>query len=219
LSFLLILLIFELFAFICLIRSMRVPVAGHLLSKRVATRPKRIFRIFITQAFCTLILFQKVIKMRIFPLATKVDSYKTNYSCRFGAPRDGGRKHGGCDLAAAAGTPVYAVDDGVVIEAAGGFDKYGTCVISIEHGDFYDDDYCIIRYGEVDTMLVQVGSKVTKGQMIAKVGKQPGGTQLHLEMYSGIGAGQFKQENSLPYKRRSDLIDPTPHLDSWPVKP
>ena len=122
-------------------------------------------------------------------------------------------------MAAAVGTPVYAVDDGEVIEAAGGFDKYGTSVVSIEHGDIYDDDYCIVRYGEVDTILVQIGAKVKKGDMIAKVGKQPGGTQLHLEMYSGDQSGQFKQENNLPYKRRSDIIDPTPFLDSWQVKP
>lgn len=157
--------------------------------------------------------------MRVFPLPVKVDSYKTNYSCRFGAPRDGGRKHGGCDLAAAVGTSVFAVDDGVVIEVAGNFDKYGTSVVSIEHGDIYDNDYCIVRYGEVDTIMVQLGATVKKGALIAKVGKQPGGTQLHLEMYSGDQSGQFKQENSLPYKRRSDIIDPTSFLDSWQVKP
>ncbi|MEZ5428842.1 MAG: M23 family metallopeptidase [Pyrinomonadaceae bacterium] len=156
--------------------------------------------------------------MRIFPLPKKVITYKTNWSCRFGAPRDGGRKHGGVDLAAPAGTAVFAVDDGVVIEAAGGFDKYGTSVVSIEHGDIYDDDYCIVRYGEVDTLMVRQGSKVKKGDMIAKVGKQPGGTQLHLEMYSGDLSGQFKQENNLPYKRRSDLIDPSPFVEQWEEK-
>ena len=153
--------------------------------------------------------------MRIFPLAKKVNSYKTNWSCRFGVPRDGGkRKHAGVDLAAPAGTPVYAVDDGEVVEAGGGFDKYGTSVVSIEHGDIYDDDYCVVRYGEVDSILVQVGAKVTKGQMIAKVGKQPGGTQLHLEIYSGELSIPFKQD-TMPYKRRADLIDPTPYVDSW----
>lgn len=156
--------------------------------------------------------------MRIFPLGKKVDSYKTNWSCRFGAPRNNGRKHGGVDLAAAVGTPVYAVDDGVVIEVAGNFDQYGTSVVSIEHGDIYDDDYCIVRYGEVDTIMVSVGSTVSKGDLIAKVGKQHGGTQLHLEMYAGTESGPFLQPNNLPYKRRSDIMDPTPFLDSWPVK-
>jgi murein DD-endopeptidase MepM/ murein hydrolase activator NlpD len=156
--------------------------------------------------------------MRTFPLAIKVDSYNTNASCKFGAPRDGGRKHGGCDLGAPRGTPVYAVDDGEVVEVAGNF-LHGTSVVSIGHGDLYDDDYIIVRYGEVDTIMVQLGQKVTQGQMIAKVGKQTGGTQLHLEMYAGDQTGQFLQEYSLPYKRRSDIMDPTTHLDSWPVKP
>jgi murein DD-endopeptidase MepM/ murein hydrolase activator NlpD len=156
--------------------------------------------------------------MRIFPLPKKVDSYKTNYSCRFGAPRGTNRKHGGVDLAAAVGTPVYAVGDGVVIEVAGNFDQYGTSVVSIEHGDIYDDDYCIVRYGEVDTIMVQIGASVSAGDMIAKVGKQPGGTQLHLEMYDGTESGQFLQPNNLPYKRRADIIDPTPYMDKWQPK-
>jgi murein DD-endopeptidase MepM/ murein hydrolase activator NlpD len=155
--------------------------------------------------------------MHIFPLAKKVDSYRTNWSCRFGAPRGGGRTHGGCDLAAPVGTPVFAIDDGVVVEVSSKF-KYDTSVVSIEHGDIYDDDYCIIRYGEVDTIMVQVGASVKKGDLIAKVGKQPGGTQLHLEMYSGDESGPFLQEKNPPYKRRSDIVDPTPYLDSWPVK-
>lgn len=156
--------------------------------------------------------------MSLFPLPKRVDSYKTNYSCKFGAPRNNGRKHGGVDLAASAGTPVFAIADGVVIEAAGGFDQYGTSVISIEHGDIYDDDYCVVRYGEVDNIRFTVGATVNRGDIIAKVGVQPGGTQLHLEMYSGIADGPFLQPNLLPYKRRLDLIDPTPYVDSWQTK-
>ncbi|HLA96375.1 MAG TPA: M23 family metallopeptidase, partial [Pyrinomonadaceae bacterium] len=122
------------------------------------------------------------------------------------------------DLAAAAGTDVYAIDAGLVVEAAGGFDQYGTSVVSIQHGDVYDDDYCIVRYGEVGPPLVTEGDTVTKGQLIAKVGKQPGGTQLHLEMYGGYESGPFLQEKNLPYKRRSDIMDPTAAVDSWPAK-
>ena len=155
---------------------------------------------------------------RIFPLPTKVDSYNTNYSCKFGAPQNDRRKHGGVDLAVPAGTDVYAVDDGLVVEAASGFDEYGTCVISIQHGDVYDDDYIVVRYGEVGAPMVTVGDTVTKGKIIAKVGKQPGGTQLHPEMYGGWETGAFKQEKNLPYKRRSNIIDPTPYMDAWPVK-
>lgn len=155
--------------------------------------------------------------MKIFPLNKKVDSYHSNYQCRFGAPRDGNRKHGGCDLAAGAGSDVLAIDDGVVLEVAYKF-KYDTSVVSIGHGDLYDDDYVIVRYGEIDTIMVQVGDTVTQGKVIAKVGKQPGGTQLHLEMYRGDEVGEFLQERSLPYKRRNDIIDPTSYLDSWGIK-
>lgn len=154
--------------------------------------------------------------MKIFPLKKKVDSYRSNYSCRFGAPRDGNRKHGGCDLAAGAGSDVLAVDGGVVVEVAYKF-KYNTSVVSIGHGDLYDDDYVVVRYGEVDTIMVQLGDTVEQGDVIAKVGKQPGGTQLHLEMYRGDEIGEYLQERNLPYKRRSDIIDPTSYLDSWDV--
>ena len=156
--------------------------------------------------------------MKIFPLPVKVDSYRSNWSCRFGAPRNPGRKHGGCDLAAGAGTAVLAIDDGVVVEIANKF-KYETSVVAIGHGDLYDDDYFIVRYGEVDTIMVQLGATVKRGDIIAKVGRQPGGTQLHLEMYRGDETGEFLQESNLPYKRRNDLIDPTPYLDSWNVEP
>ncbi len=89
---------------------------------------------------------------------------------------------------------------GKVIEVSSKF-KYDTSVVSIQHGtEIYDDDYFVVRYGEVDTVMVSLGSTVAEGQLIAKVGKQPGGTQLHLEMYSGFEDGQFLQEKSLPYK-------------------
>ena len=155
--------------------------------------------------------------MHIFPLARKVTSYKTVAPCKFGYPRNDGRKHGGCDLGAPVGTEVFAIDDGEVVEVSSNF-KNGTSVVSIEHGDYTDDDYCVIRYGEVDSIMVQLGAKVKKGDVIAKVGLQSGGTQLHLEMYSGEESGPFLQVKNLPYKRRSDLIDPTPFLDAWQVK-
>ena len=159
----------------------------------------------------------------IFPLAVKNTSYKTNLSLAFGAPRDitgqpgKKRKHAAVDLAATAGTPIFAVEDGDVIEVMTNF-KFNTSLISIWHGDIYEDDSFIVRYGEVDGILFKEGATVKKGQQIAVVGIQPGGRQLHFEMYSGNAFGDFNT-NVLPYMRRADLLDPTPYLDKWQPNP
>jgi murein DD-endopeptidase MepM/ murein hydrolase activator NlpD len=171
--------------------------------------------------------------MPIFPLKNKDDAYKTVIPRRFGSPRPNNapkptRKHAGCDLTASAGTEVFAVDDGLVIEATNkGFleakdsvgNPFNVGVVAIWHGDIYDGDDFIARYGEVDSVSVTVGQTVTKGQVIAKVAKQGvDGTQLHFEMYSATASGDLTQLGNLPYKRRGDLIDPTSKLDSWKVK-
>lgn len=171
--------------------------------------------------------------MPIFPLKKKDNAYKTIISRSFGSPRPTtspkpNRKHAGCDLTASAGTEVFAVDDGLVIEATNkGFltanDSAGNAfdvgVVAIWHGDIYDGTDFIARYGEIDSVKVVVGQEVKKGDLIAKVAKQGvDGTQLHFEMYSANASGDLTQQGNLPYKRRSDLIDPTSYLDSWEVK-
>lgn len=159
----------------------------------------------------------------IFPLAQKNTTYKTNFSLTFGSPRDitgqpgKKRKHAAVDLAAPAGTAVYAVEDGDVIEVMQNF-KFNTSLIAIWHGDIYEDDSFIVRYGEVDHILFKEGDSVKKGDQIAVVGIQPGGRQLHFEMYSGNSFGVF-QTPAMPYMRRADLLDPTPYLDKWQPKP
>lgn len=159
----------------------------------------------------------------IFPLAKKNTSYKTNFQLTFGSTRDvtgqpgKKRKHAAVDLAATAGTAVYAVEDGDVIEIMHNF-KFGTSLIAVWHGDIYEDDSFIVRYGEVDQILFKEGATVKKGQQIASVGVQTGGTQLHFEMYSGNAFGDF-HTNTLPYMRRADLLDPTPYLDAWQPQP
>jgi ribosomal protein L27 len=57
--------------------------------------------------------------MPVFPLATKVDSSTTVAPRKFDAPRRGGtRKHAGCDLGIGAGSAVFAITGGTVIEAS-----------------------------------------------------------------------------------------------------
>lgn len=148
----------------------------------------------------------------LYPLKTpkKATSYKSGAG-RFGSNRSKGkRKHGGCDLYAPTGTEVRAMADGVVRYV--GFFYENTDHIEIVH------DKHIIRYGEVllGKSLVKAGDPVRRGQVIGYVGKlsiKVPSMMLHLEMYSNPRDKGTLSGNSI-YKRRSDLIDPTPFLDS-----
>lgn len=138
---------------------------------------------------------------------------------RFGYPRAKGRRHGGCDLYAPVGTPVRAMDAGTVVNIYPFYWK--TYAIEVIHGDF------IVRYGEVAPMstaerMALIGKPVKRGQVIGKVGQliQPGKgpykhSMIHLEMYStNTSPKESKLTNdSAPYMRRSDLVDPTATLD------
>lgn len=125
----------------------------------------------------------------------------------FGASR-GVRKHAGCDVYNPVGTHIYAVADGTVIS-----DSYlfacSTYAIEVDHGSY------IVRYGEFQrrSETVRRGQKVTAGQLLAKVGDLDCTPQnmLHFEMYSGKATGPLSGGSS-PYRRRSDLLDPTAWL-------
>ena len=120
------------------------------------------------------------------------------------------------DLYAPEGTKIYAMTDGIII----GHKEYylGTYQVTVNHGNF------IARYGEIKpgkeglAKGLKIGSQVKKGQHIAYVGllKFNSGekSMLHIEIYNdssnNLGIHLY---NNLPYKRRSDLVDPTTYLD------
>jgi len=81
--------------------------------------------------------------------------------------------HSGIDVGAGYGLDIVAAADGTVTLATtnGG---YGKCVI-INHGSGIST-----LYGHCSSMLVSVGTKVTKGQVIAKVGSTGVSTGPHL---------------------------------------
>lgn len=85
--------------------------------------------------------------------------------------------HRGIDLAAAAGTPIKAIQDGRVVSAgeAGG---YGLCVV-IEDENGYQS-----RYAHCASLSVAAGQEVKRGDVIATVGNtgQSTGPHLHLEV-------------------------------------
>ena len=109
---------------------------------------------------------------------------------RFGE-KVGSRRNDGLNISVPRGTPVKAAENGVVIYAGDGLKEFGNTVL-IKH-----DDGLVTVYGHADTLEVQKGTKVKRGQEIAKSGMS-GDTDvplLHFEV----------RKNSSP-------VDPTKFL-------
>lgn len=149
--------------------------------------------------------------MPTFPLPDWIATYSFTSSPRsFGAKRTG-RLHAGCDLYAALGSPVQAIAKGKVLRAGGFY--WGTFAIEVDHGS-----YGVARYCEICVAAgIAPGVSVAQGQVIGYVAqlvnpnKAAAGNphpMLHFELYSGKGKGSLSNDDG-PYKRRSDLKDPT----------
>ncbi|MGY1729834.1 M23 family metallopeptidase [Geodermatophilus sp. SYSU D01062] len=91
-----------------------------------------------------------------------------------------GTMHQGVDIAAPIGTPVFAPEGGVVLQAgpASGFGQ----AVYVQH-----DDGSITLYGHVNRFFVSAGQVVSAGQQIAEVGNkgQSTGPHLHFEVHEG----------------------------------
>ncbi len=130
----------------------------------------------------------------------------------FGGNRDNvrmGLKHAANDLAADPGTPVLAMDDGVVLQDPYPF-FFNTFALEVRHPQF------IARYCEIDRKTeVKAGDKVSAGQVIAYVGDQPGKDMLHLEFFRGTKAGDLSSPKGThpPFDRRDDVFDGATILD------
>lgn len=91
-------------------------------------------------------------------------------SSRFG--RRGRGYHSGIDIAAPTGTPIKAADGGTV-SFAGWSGGYGY-LVKINHGNGYET-----YYAHCSAILTSVGKKVSKGDIIAKVGNTGNSTGPH----------------------------------------
>lgn len=102
-----------------------------------------------------------------------------------------GNCHGGVDISVAQGTPIFALDGGVVKQVGdystncynqsvcdSGWNSYGIYVL-IDHGNGYQT-----VYAHLNQRLVNVGDKVSKGEMIGYSGNtgNSSGPHIHVEL-------------------------------------
>jgi Peptidase family M23 len=135
----------------------------------------------------------------------------------FGALRGKGRIHAASDLYGRVNEPIIAVAPGKVIRGLYDF-YYSTYAIDVKHqGGF------VVRYGEISgkrTVKANTGNPVKMGQTIAYMGQlvpriRP--PMLHFELYRGdkTGALNVGRTRKNGFGRRTDLINPTKHLQRW----
>lgn len=96
-------------------------------------------------------------------------------------PQPSGARYDGVDIAASAGSPVVAVEDGTVTYAGSDLPGYGNMLL-VTHRDGY-----VSVYAHNQLLLAAVGSKVSRGQQIATVGQwgEGGEARLHFQLRAG----------------------------------
>ncbi|WP_448617226.1 M23 family metallopeptidase [Geodermatophilus sp. URMC 65] len=106
-----------------------------------------------------------------------------------------GALHGGVDIAAPIGTPIYAAHSGVVARA-GTATGFGFAVY------IRGDDGAVTVYGHVNQYFVRAGERVVAGELIAEVGNrgQSTGPHLHFEVHPS-GAMYGGQVDPVPWLR------------------
>jgi murein DD-endopeptidase MepM/ murein hydrolase activator NlpD len=99
-------------------------------------------------------------------------------------PQEGGLHNDGINIAAPAGTPVRAAENGVVAYVGNELRGFGNLLL-IKHADDW-----VTAYAHTREVLVDHGQKVRRGQIVARVG-QTGSVsrpQLHFEVRKGSKA-------------------------------
>ncbi|MDR2460620.1 MAG: peptidoglycan DD-metalloendopeptidase family protein [Deltaproteobacteria bacterium] len=121
--------------------------------------------------------------LSVTPYSNPVPAGRVSSTFGYRSSPFGGRLdfHRGLDLAAPVGTPVYAPADGTVLSSDWSKSGYGL-MITIDHGYGLST-----RYAHLSEALVTVGQKVTRGEMIAKVGSTGRSTGPHLHYETLLG--------------------------------
>ena len=130
------------------------------------------------------------------PIPSGVE-FTSGYGVRSDPFGRGRAMHAGIDLSGPHGTPIYATADGVVSEAAWNSGGYGN-LIKIDHGRGIET-----RYGHMSAMMVRPGERVTRGQMIGRMGSTGRSTGNHLHYEVRIDG---RAVNPIPFMKSTDYV-------------
>ena len=127
----------------------------------------------------------------------RMAAFTSGYGVRSDPFGGGASRHMGIDLAGPVGTPIYATADGVV--SASGFNNggYGN-LIKLDHGRGVET-----RYGHLSAMLVSAGQRVSRGQMIGRMGSTGRSTGSHLHYEVRI---EGRAVNPIPFMKSTDYL-------------
>ncbi|MGY2735168.1 M23 family metallopeptidase [Sphingomonas sp. UYP23] len=123
-------------------------------------------------------------------------NFTSNYGIRSDPFRGTAAMHAGVDIPGPVGTPVYATADGLVdrAERAGG---YGN-MVELDHGKGIQT-----RYGHLSKILVESGTRVHRGQLIALMGSTGRSTGPHLHYEVRIDGHAV---NPVPFLQTADYL-------------
>jgi murein DD-endopeptidase MepM/ murein hydrolase activator NlpD len=127
----------------------------------------------------------------------KTAEFTSGYGTRTDPFRGGAARHQGIDLAAPVGTPIYATADGTISEAGYNRGGYGN-LIKVDHGRGIET-----RYGHLSAVLVRPGQRITRGQVIGRMGSTGRSTGSHLHYEVRIDG---RAVNPIPFMKSNEYL-------------
>jgi murein DD-endopeptidase MepM/ murein hydrolase activator NlpD len=127
----------------------------------------------------------------------KTASFESAYGVRNDPFEGRAKMHAGIDLSAPVGTPIYATADGVVTSAGYNSGGYGN-LIKISHGRDIET-----RYAHLSAIGVREGQRVSRGQLIGRMGSTGRSTGSHLHYEVRIDG---RAVNPIPFMKSNDYL-------------
>jgi murein DD-endopeptidase MepM/ murein hydrolase activator NlpD len=127
----------------------------------------------------------------------KTASFESAYGLRRDPFEGRSKMHAGIDLSAPVGTPIYATADGTVTDAGFNNGGYGN-LIKISHGRDIET-----RYAHLSSIGVRPGQRVTRGQLIGRMGSTGRSTGSHLHYEVRI---EGRAVNPIPFMKSNDYL-------------